>query len=161
MMLGRDSGLTSKTCSWEGLHLFYVFPCSSPLPSPVLLPLSFFHFRLTTFLSLIEKCLISPSPHSFTALLTVRPALLFSCAKSCPALWDPMHCSPPGSSVHGIFPGKSTALKTHCLLQRISPTQESNPRPLHWQADSLSLFHLGSPLIPWFQEKSKIFLLFL
>ena len=30
---------------------------------------------------------------------------LFCCllAKSCPALWDPMDCSSPGSSVHGIF----------------------------------------------------------
>ena len=25
-----------------------------------------------------------------------------ACAQSCPALWDPMDCSPPGSSVHGI-----------------------------------------------------------
>ena len=24
-------------------------------------------------------------------------------AKSCPTLCDPMDCSPPGSSVHGIF----------------------------------------------------------
>ena len=24
-------------------------------------------------------------------------------AQSCPTLCDPMHCSPPGSSVHGIF----------------------------------------------------------
>ena len=24
-------------------------------------------------------------------------------AQSCPALWDPMDCSPPGSSVHGIL----------------------------------------------------------
>ena len=24
-------------------------------------------------------------------------------AQSCPALSDPMNCSPPGSSVHGIF----------------------------------------------------------
>ena len=24
-------------------------------------------------------------------------------AQSCPTLWDPMDCSPPGSSVHGIF----------------------------------------------------------
>ena len=26
-----------------------------------------------------------------------------SVAQSCPTLWDPMDCSPPGSSVHGIF----------------------------------------------------------
>ena len=25
------------------------------------------------------------------------------CAQSCPTLWDPMDCSLPGSSVHGIF----------------------------------------------------------
>ena len=24
-------------------------------------------------------------------------------AQSCPTLWDPMNCSPPGSSVHGIL----------------------------------------------------------
>ena len=28
--------------------------------------------------------------------------------RSCPTLSDPMDCSVPGSSVHGIFPGKST-----------------------------------------------------
>ena len=36
---------------------------------------------------------------------------------SCVRLCDPMDCSPPGSSVHGIF---------HALLQGIFPTQESN-----------------------------------
>ena len=24
-------------------------------------------------------------------------------ARSCPTLWDPMDCNPPGSSIHGIF----------------------------------------------------------
>ena len=37
-------------------------------------------------------------------------------AQLCPTLWDPMDCSPPGSSVHGIFPGKSTGMECHCLL---------------------------------------------
>ena len=27
-------------------------------------------------------------------------------AQSCPTLSDPMDCSPPGSSIHGIFPAK-------------------------------------------------------
>ena len=27
-------------------------------------------------------------------------------AQSCPTLSDPMDCSPPGSSVHGIFQGR-------------------------------------------------------
>ena len=30
-------------------------------------------------------------------------SLLLFCCKSCPTLCDPMDCSPPGSSVHGIF----------------------------------------------------------
>ena len=25
------------------------------------------------------------------------------CAQSCPTLWDPMDCSPPGSAVYGII----------------------------------------------------------
>ena len=37
--------------------------------------------------------LSSPSP----------PAFNLSHAQSCPALCDPMDCSPPGSSVHGIL----------------------------------------------------------
>ena len=30
---------------------------------------------------------------------------------------DPMDCSPPGPSIHGIFPGKSTGVGCHCLLR--------------------------------------------
>ena len=44
-----------------------------------------------------------------------------------PTLCDPMHCSLPGSSVHGIFPGKNTGVGCHFLLQGIFQTQESNP----------------------------------
>ena len=40
--------------------------------------------------------------------------------QSCPTLRDPMDCSLPGSSVHGIFPGKSTGVGCHCLLQSIN-----------------------------------------
>ena len=38
-------------------------------------------------------------------------------AQSCPTLRDPMDCSLPGSSVHGIFPGKSPGVGCHHLLQ--------------------------------------------
>ena len=31
---------------------------------------------------------------------------LCSVSQSCPPLWNPMNCSPPGSSVHGIFQGR-------------------------------------------------------
>ena len=43
-------------------------------------------------------------------------------AQSCPTLSDPMDCSLPGSSVHGIFPGNSTGVGCHCLLHLV-------PRP--------------------------------
>ena len=38
-----------------------------------------------------------------------------------------MDCSPPGSSVHGVSPGKNTGEGYHFLLQGIFPTQGSNP----------------------------------
>ena len=28
---------------------------------------------------------------------------VYSVTRSCPTVWNPRHCSPPGSSVHGIF----------------------------------------------------------
>ena len=37
-------------------------------------------------------------------------------AQSCLTLPDRMDCSLPGSSIHGIFPGKSTGVGCHCLL---------------------------------------------
>ena len=51
---------------------------------------------------------------------------LFQCMKvksesevtqSCPTASDPMDCSPPGSSIHGIFPSKSTGVGWHCLFR--------------------------------------------
>ena len=40
---------------------------------------------------------------------------------------DLMHCSTPGSSVHGHSPGKNTGVGCHALLQGIFPTQGLNP----------------------------------
>ena len=57
-------------------------------------------------------------------------------------LCDLLDCSPPGSSVHGIFPVKNTGVGCHCLLQGIFPTQGSNLHLLHllyWQVGSLPL----------------------
>ena len=43
--------------------------------------------------------------------------VLYLVAQSCLTLCDPMDCSPPGSSVHGDFPGKNTGVGCHALLQ--------------------------------------------
>ena len=74
----------------------------------------------------------------------------FSVAQSCLTLCYHMDCCPPGSSVHGIFPGQNTGVGYHFLLQGIVPIQGSNPDLLWlllWQADSLPLSHLGSPIV--------------
>ena len=71
------------------------------------------------------------------------------CAQSCPTLCNPMTVPPPGSSVHGIFPGKNIGVGCHFLLQGIFATQGSNLHllhRLHWQADSLLLAPPGKPI---------------
>ena len=46
-------------------------------------------------------------------------------AQSCLTLCNPMDCSRPGSSVHGIFfSGRNTGVSSHFLLQGVFPTQE-------------------------------------
>ena len=40
--------------------------------------------------------------------------------QSCPTLCDPIDGSPPGSPVHGDFPGKSTGVGCLCLLPTLS-----------------------------------------
>ena len=46
-------------------------------------------------------------------------------AQSCPTLYDPMVCSLPDSSVHGIL-GKNTRVGSHSLLWGLFPTHGSN-----------------------------------
>ena len=51
----------------------------------------------------------------------------------CPTLCNPMDCSLPGPSDRGDSPGKNTGVGYHALLQRIFPTQGSNPGLLHFK----------------------------
>ena len=46
--------------------------------------------------------------------------------QSCLTLCDPMDCSLPGSSIHGIVLGQNTGVGYHFLLQRIFPVHGSN-----------------------------------
>ena len=78
-------------------------------------------------------------------MVEVFPRHLYACLcakslQSCPTLCNPMDCSPPGSSVHGILQEYWSGF--HALLQGIFPTQGSKPRLLclqHWQAGSLPI----------------------
>ena len=66
-------------------------------------------------------------------------------SQSCPTLCRPMDCRLPGSSVHGIFPAR--VLEWVAVSFRgSSQSRDLTPCLLHWQAGSLTLCHLGSPL---------------
>ena len=65
--------------------------------------------------------------------------------QSCPTLGNPIDCSLPGSSCPRDSPGKNTAIGCHFLFPDSSSWPRLKPHPA-WQADSLPLSHLGSPL---------------
>ena len=85
------------------------------------------------------------------------------CAQSLSCVWlcDSRDCNPPGSSVHGDSPGKSTRQGCHALLQEIFPTQGSNPDLPHCRWILYCLSHEGSPRIlewvayPFSRESSQ------
>ena len=67
--------------------------------------------------------------------------------QSWPTLCDPVDCSLPGSSFHGIL--QARILEWIALLQGIFSTQKSNPhllRLLHWQEGPLPMAPPGKPL---------------
>ena len=67
-------------------------------------------------------------------------------AQSCPALCDPMDCSPPGSSVHGI--SQVRILEWDAISSSREPFLPRDQTQvwslLHRQVNSLPLSHLGS-----------------
>ena len=71
--------------------------------------------------------------------------LLFFFSHLCLTIWDPMACSPPGSSVHGDSPGKNTGVGCHALLQGIFPMQGLNPGLLNCRQILYQLSYQGSP----------------
>ena len=76
------------------------------IPNVYILPVTVNNFKATILL--------------YPSLSDLYSNIIAAAAKSlqsCPTLSDPMDCSPPGCSIHGIFPGKSTGVGCHCLLQ--------------------------------------------
>ena len=56
---------------------------------------------------------------------TLRSTCVCSVTQSCPALCDPMDCSPPGSSVHGTFQAR--------ILEWVaSPSSRGSSQPRDW-----------------------------
>ena len=68
-------------------------------------------------------------------------------AQSCPTLYDPKNCSPPGFSVHGDSPGKNTGVGSHAPPPGDLPNPEIKSRSSALQADSLPSEPPGKPLL--------------
>ena len=64
-------------------------------------------------------------------------------AQSCLTLWDPMDCSPPGSSVHGVYKARILEWVAIFFFQGIFPTQGSNLVLAHCRQNVYHLSHLG------------------
>ena len=63
----------------------------------------------------------------------------------CPAVYDPMDSSPPGSSVHGILQARILEWVVINLFQRIFLTPGIEPKASVLQADSLPSEPPGKP----------------
>ena len=66
-------------------------------------------------------------------------------AQSCPTLCDPMDCSLPGFSVHGIFQAIVLEWIAISISKGFFPTQGSNPGLPHCRQALYRLSHQGSP----------------
>ena len=64
--------------------------------------------------------------------------------KSCPILCNPMDCSPPGSSVHGISQARILEWVDISFSRRSSQPRDQTRASPAWQVDSVPLSHLGS-----------------
>ena len=79
--------------------------------------------------------LISFSPYStfhhfFFAFYIVIVLLV---AQSCPTLWDPLDCNPPGSSVHGVLQART--LEWVAISSSRGPSQPRGQTQVSYSAD--------------------------
>ena len=85
--------------------------------------------------------------------------LMCVCAHSYLTLCDPMDCSPPGSSVHGIFQAQILEWVAIFSSRGFSPSRDQTPvshTSPALQADSLPLSHQGSLLASYVLSKCLV-----
>ena len=98
-------------------------------------------------LSLVEnQCLWNSFPFIWAPWSSYEDVKMLV-TQLCPTLWDPMDCSLPDSSVHGISQARILEWVAIFLLQGIFPTQGSNQRLLLWEVSSLPLSQMGSKFV--------------
>ena len=102
-------------------------------------------------LFLLQEILLTqgsnPQPPALEGEVLTTGQVASEVAQSCMTLCDPMDCSLLGSSIHGIFPGKSTGVGCHFLLQGILLTRGSNPGLPHFRRTLYPLSHLEIPCL--------------
>ena len=98
----------------------------------------------------LQRIMLSEKSQSYKCDSTVCVCV---CVCVCSVVSDSLQphglYSPPSSPVYGVAQARNAGMGCHFLLQGIFPIQGSNPSLvglLHWQADSLPLRHLGSPI---------------
>ena len=64
-------------------------------------------------------------------------------AQLCPTLCDRMDCSPPGSSIHGVFQASILEWVALSFSRGIFPTHRSNPGLRHCRQSIYHLSHQG------------------
>ena len=107
----------------------------------MLIPLSLMYIAVTPRAACTwVRHRMSPVRFNSTACFSLKVLVTQSCLTLC----DPMNCSLPGSSDHGIFQAKITRVGSHFLLQGIFPTQGSNLCLLHCGQILYLLSHQGS-----------------
>ena len=88
-----------------------------------------------------------PSAHPSLIIFPLKVKVKVT--QSCPALFDPIDCSPWNS------PGQNTGVGSRFLLQGIFPTQGSHPGLPHCRQILYQLSHEGSPTSLRVQPKEK------
>ena len=117
------------------------------------------------YLKIQQKFLTLSNAFSNTCRWQVRWKTDFICrptsrmclvVQSCLTLCDPMSCGPPGSSIQGDSPGNNTGVGCHAFLQRIFPTQGSNPGLQHCRRILYQLSYRG-----WTVQRLKALMFYL
>ena len=93
------------------------------------------------------SCCTAETSSLVKQLLVAVVCCCCSATKSHPTLMQPHGLQPTRLPRPWDFPGKKTAVGSHCLLQTIFLTQGLNPRLLHLQVDFYLLSTWEAPLL--------------
>ena len=96
---------------------------------------------------IFTKTLAVSEPVKHTEIALWFPAIIKLCcvvSKLCPTLCDPVYCSSPGSSVHGISQARILEWVAISFSRGSFQPRDLTLVVLHWQTDSLPLCQLGN-----------------